>query len=133
RIHQNDNAAATRDDLLKQLKPLCCETCIEIAHPGEISPRPVQARHEAGRDRVDTTDEHDWDRRRCRLGRKCRWKVCCSDDCDLAIDEIDGPLRQSLIMAFGPMIFDRDVLVLYEASLTQALAESGHHVRSQFS
>src|SRR5262249_23557873 len=34
-------------------------------------------------------------------------------------DEVGGELRQSLIAALGPAIFDRDVLVLEKASLAQ--------------
>ena len=132
RIHQNGNGVATRNHLVEQLKALCCETRIEIAHAGEIAARSVQTGHEAGGDRVDAADKHDRDRRRCRLGRECRREIGRSDDCDLAVDEIGGKLRQSLIAAFGPAIFDCDVLVLDKASLTQALAKSGHQVRSQF-
>jgi len=50
-----------------------------------------------GGDRIDAADEHDRDRRRCRLGRKCRREECRCNDRDLAIDELGGELRQSLI------------------------------------
>src|SRR5215831_6484859 len=111
---------------MQQLKSLCCETRIEIAHPGEIASRSGETGHQAGRDRIDAADEYDGDRRRCSLGRNRRREVCRSDDRYLAVDEFRGKLRQSFIAALGPAVFDRDVLVLDKAGLTQALAESGH-------
>ena len=48
------------------------------------------------------------------------------DHVDLAADEVGGQCRQPIIVALRPAVFDRQVLSLDVAALTQSLVERGH-------
>ena len=48
-----------------------------------------------------------------------------SNQIDLAADEIGGHRRQPVILAFGPAVFDGDVLPLGEAGFFQSVKKRG--------
>ena len=45
----------------------------------------------------------------------------------LTADQIGRQRRQSIVLALGPAVFDRDVLALDIAGFVQALPERGHN------
>src|SRR5262249_41604418 len=74
--------------------------------------------------------ENNGDRAGGCLGRQC---CGCSDGrdhhSDLAVNQIGGQRRQSIIVVLRPAILDGDVRALDEALLLQALAEGAQTVR----
>ena len=70
-VHQHRDDGRFGNDFVHQLEPLRCQIDPEKAHSGDVPARPVEARHDAGPDRVTAIDEDDGNGRRCRFGRQC--------------------------------------------------------------
>src|SRR5206468_1532134 len=76
----------------------------------------------AENDRNGLSRRFGGDRRRQAAGR--------DDHGDLALDQLGGELRQQVRAAFGPAVFDREVLTVDVAAFLQALAESFDEMRA---
>ena len=102
----------------KQKSPSAANSCIsssrfgshlhiQVRHAGQIAAGPIQAGHQSGLDRIDCYSEHD---RNCCCGRvgchRPRSAARRYNQSDLATHQIGCKRRQSVIMTFGPPVFD---------------------------
>src|SRR5262249_16364318 len=84
----------------------------------------VDAGYEAELDRIATQREHDWYRRRCRLGRQYRRITSLRyQERDMAAHEVCRQCGKPIVTAFRPAIFDRDIRALDGAGFLQTLLE----------
>ena len=113
---------------MQETEPLGRDIRGQRAHPGRVTSWLIQARDQSGTHRV-FAGEHDRDRRGCRFGGHCRSQGSRRDDNPhLAPDQIGRQRWQSIVLALGRSVLDRDVLTLRIAGFLQALAECGHQV-----
>ena len=110
RVDQHANAHGGRHQLAQQLEALCYQFAGEIVDAGRVAARTGEARDETERDGVLVHGEDNGDRVGGRLGRQCRR---CSDGRDhhgdVAVNQIGGQRRQSIIVVLCPAILDGDV------------------------
>src|SRR5262249_45019019 len=69
--------------------------------------------------------KHDRDRRGRRFCSERCGRAICDDHAHPAADQIGRQLRQPIITAFRPAVFDRHILTLDVAFFTEALPERG--------
>jgi hypothetical protein len=109
--------------LRQNLEAFCRQQRGENGNAGEVPFRLRQVADQAGGDRIDTGHEHDRDRR----GRLHRRADCRhgpgNDHIDLAGDEFGRQCRESVILALGKQVFDRDVSPFDIAGVAQSLAD----------
>jgi hypothetical protein len=74
-------------------------------------------------DRVDTGIEHDRNGRGRTLGRERRRAIASKKDRDLPTNEVRREARQPIVLTLCPTVFERDVLTLDIASLSESLPE----------
>src|SRR5262249_9004256 len=63
------------------------------------------------------------DRRRCGLGRDCRWRCRCRNDCDATAHQVGHQSRHAMILAFEPVILDSYVLATDVTGFSKPVAE----------
>src|SRR5262245_26374622 len=94
--------------------------------------RPREAGDKTVLDRVVRHAEHDGDRRRCILGRKCCGEASgCDDHRDLPANKLGRKVGESLHL-LGPAVVDRHVLALDIAGFFEALAKSAQPLGNHF-
>jgi hypothetical protein len=102
----------------------------DVDHAGGVATRTAEARHKTQSDRIATAREDDRNRCCCRLGCDRRSTAAsCHDHGDLTADQIGGKARQSVVLTFGPPVFDRDVLAFDVAYLAEAATKGGDEGR----
>jgi hypothetical protein len=114
--------------LAQQLQPFPRDRRSEEARAGDIAARPVEASDEAQFDRVAATIEKDGNGGGCRLGDQRRTGIRY-DHGDLTANQIGRQSRQSIELALGPAIFDRDVAAFDVVGILQTVAECGDEKR----
>src|SRR5215475_3463461 len=129
RIEQHGYALGTRYQLAKQLHAFCHQVSGEEVDTSGIAARSIEARHQTELDRVTAHAEHDWDRRSRSLGRLCGGGRARRDNhAQRTANEIGRKLRQSIVSAFRPAVFERHVLTVDVTGLSESLPERGHIV-----
>src|SRR5215470_10102381 len=109
---------------MQQLKPLRLESDRQTTDTRDIAAGPVHAGDESVLDRVAAGLENNRYCGGCRLCCETRCgRGACSNDGDLATNEIGCQRRQSVILALRPAILDRHVAAVDKASFVQALAK----------
>src|SRR5271169_842698 len=109
---------------MQQVEPLSSQLSAHERYACDVAARPFEARDEAGLDRVDADVEDDRDCRSGRFGGEHRRGAGCENHGHLTADQIGRQIRQSIVMALSPTVFDRDVLALDVANLVQGPPES---------
>ena len=132
RIDQHRNAGDFRQRLAQQGKPLQVERKGEHGHAAQIASRPMEARDQAEADRVAVEKEDDRGGRGCRLGGHHRRLAAGCDDGDLALDELGGERRQSIVAAARPAIDDGEVAAFDKSRLLEAEPERVEVRRERF-
>src|SRR4029450_9750313 len=115
--------------LTQEFQPLCGQLTSENIDPRQVAFRSGKARHKTEPERVFPGEEHDGDRRGCRLGSGRRSIVGRGDYGALSADQFGRQLRQSIELILGPAVFDRPVPALDVAAILQALAKCAQTVR----
>ena len=92
----------------------------------------MEARDQAEADRVAVEKEDDRGGRGCRLGGHHRRLAAGCDDGDLALDELGGERRQSIVAAARPAIDDGEVAVFDKSRLLEAEPERVEVRRERF-
>src|SRR5262249_49226723 len=88
----------------------------------QVAARPSEAGDETELDRVIASDEDNGDRCGCRLGGECRRVTSRRGDYgNLSTNQFGCKLRQPIVLALRPAVFDHYVLALHIADLLQAL------------
>jgi hypothetical protein len=109
---------------VQQLHAFRPDLDVQISHAGQVSPGPVQARYKSCLDRVDRHAEDD---RNCRgrgLGRhRSKRAAARNNHSDVKLNKFRRQLRQEIVLALRPTIFDRNVLALNISCLFQSLVE----------
>ena len=96
----------------------------QIGHAGEITARSIQACDQSGFDRIGSGLKDDRYRRGGGLSRQIRGEiVACGNNGYLTANEILGQFGQSIVVIFGPAIFDHYIAAGIVASFAQALLE----------
>jgi hypothetical protein len=115
-IDEHGKARGSRQQLVQEPEPLCRKLHANVADPGEIAARPVEAGNEAQFYRVGASNEDNGNRRGRRLGCERRggagWR---DDDCHSTADQIGGQFRQSIVVILRPSVFDSHVLAVVVA------------------
>ena len=112
-----NSAALARPELIDELAQTFGAQCaVELADAGDISARPVEARHHAELDRIGAHHEHDWNGRRRLLRRERRRQCARENDGYLPAYQLGGECRQSLVVTLRPTEFDRDVVTFHETT-----------------
>src|SRR5262249_27806998 len=75
-------------------------------HPGYISPRSVEARHQTGHYGIKAADKDNRNGRGRGLGGKCGWRCKRGDHRCVAPDQIGSHGRQPIELSLRPTIFD---------------------------
>jgi hypothetical protein len=96
----------------------------EEARASDVAARPVEAGDEAQFDWIAATEENDGNGGGCGLGYQRRTGIT-GDNGDLTANEVGRHGPQSIVLAFAPAIFDRNVPAFNVADLLQAVAECG--------
>src|SRR5262249_7650429 len=123
RVDEHRDTRGRGQQLAQEFQPLCCQLGRENTDAGEVATRPGEARNKTNADRVITGYEDDWDCRRCRLGREYGRGSDRNDHGTLAANETSRKLRQPIKFILGPSEYDRYILGLDIAGLSQALAK----------
>jgi hypothetical protein len=99
-----------RQERDQQFQPLRAGRSSEQAHPGHVSPRPVEVGDEAELDRVGAVGEYDGDACGRRLrGKRRRYATGRCDHSDSMANKIGGKRGQPIQLILGETVFDRDV------------------------
>jgi hypothetical protein len=85
--------------------------------------RLVEAGYEARLDRVDAEEEDDRNCRGRRLGGECRRRAVGDNHGHLPTNQFGREIRQSIVLALRPTVFDGDVLAFDIAGFVEALPE----------
>jgi hypothetical protein len=125
RIDQHSDDGRIGHQFMQQPKPLSHQLGGQNRNTRDVAAGPIQARYEAELDRVNASREGDWNCRGRGLGSKC-WRDAGSGNHGyLTTNQIGCQGRQSVILALRRTVFDRDVLALDVADLSQTLPEGG--------
>ena len=116
---------------MQKFQPLRRQFTADKVDARRVAARPCEAGDESKLDRVFGEDEHDGDRRGCRLGRERRSVGACDDYGDLPANQLGRQCRQSIVLTLGPAVFDRNVLALDIAGLLEALVKYAQTVRER--
>ena len=130
RIHKERDPSGAGKGLMQQLQSLGDKLDSHKSRSRDVSSRTPEAGHETRADRIGGGREHDRDRLRC-CHRRADSDIAraCTDDGNLAADEVSRHGRQPIKLAFRPAVFDGHVAALCEARLAQAAVKSSHAVR----
>ena len=96
-----------------------------------VTARPIEAGDKAEQDWISASEEDDGNSRHRGLSRECRGVGVGNDQRDPPANQIVGECRQSIILAFGPTVFDRHVPPLDGAGFVQTLAECSEPLRER--
>jgi hypothetical protein len=124
-IDEQGNDSDGRHHFVKQIQQLRCQLHVQRGHAGNIAARSVEAGNEANFHRVLGGREDDRNRRGCPLGGERRRCAKRGDHGDLTTHQIGCLLRQPIIVALRPAVFDRHILAFDVTGLLQTLAERG--------
>ena len=128
-VHQDRDDGRIWNDFVRQCELLRRQINSEKARSSDVPTRPVEARHDAGPDRVPAIDEDNGNGRRRRLGRQCRGIGVGHDHRDLAANQIGRQHGQLLVSPLRPAAFDRHVPALDVTGFVQALVECSNPLR----
>jgi hypothetical protein len=127
RIHEHAHRRSPRRHFPQKAEPLGLYRGAEVAHPGDVPARPVEARDEAASNGIDAECRDDWNVP-ARSGGRASRNVAAK--CDEQGHRSAGkPFRQrgqSLVMRECPAIVDRHGLAFDIAVLAQAAAKRGY-------
>ena len=124
RVHEQGDDAGAGDDFAQQLQALRLQCRGQNADPRRVSAGPVHAGHEAQFDRIAPGSEDDRDGCSRRLGRPRRRSAAGgSDHSHPMADQLGRQCRQSIVLAIGRAVLNRNVLALNIARLFQSFAE----------
>jgi hypothetical protein len=112
-----------------QQLPLSHQLSLQKRYARDIASRAVEAGEEPRLDRVNTVGEDDRNGRGGHLGDKCRRGTRCDDHIHLAMNQIGGEPRQSVVLAFRPAIFDRRIPAFDIADFVEASPEGNQTSR----
>jgi hypothetical protein len=129
RIQQHANRRCAGNDVVQQPETFGLQCRAKQADARDIASGPIEARDDAGVDRIDVGDEND---RQRRGGCFCYLQCVDADSNDCrnpATDQLGHQVRQPIVVAFRETIFDRNVLSLVISRFLQALAERRHAQR----
>jgi hypothetical protein len=132
RIDEHGNTIGSGYQLTQEVQPLCPQLSTEKTDSCQVAARPAEAGDKTNPNRVVGDDEDDGDRRGCRLGRQRRRGTSgCDDHGDLSTNQFGRQRRQSIVLTFGPGIFNRYVLALNIAGVFETLAKCAQLVRDR--
>jgi len=97
----------------------------ESSYPSEVSAWPVEAQDKTSPDRVCPGEENDRNRRRSCPSRSYREIGVADEHRHTPVDKFGRQYRQPALIG-PPAVFNRNVLALDVAGLTQALEECSH-------
>src|SRR5262249_14229351 len=118
----------------KHLKPLCRQLKTKRTEARNVTAWSGQAVDEAVADRIADYRKDDRDRRSRLLSGDRRYGAGASDDyIDLAGNEIRRQAGQTIVLAFCPPVFDRNIPPIDVASFTQPVAEGSDDGRTSLS
>ena len=104
-------------------------SCEKKLKPSHVAARLREARDQTKPDRVVADTKHDRDRGRSFCRQLSGNSAGRGDHCDAATNQIGHQCRDAIILAFQPVIFDRDVLALDKVKFAGALSERSHITR----
>ncbi len=123
--------AACGHQLTQQLQPLRRQLNREKIDTCQVAAGLGEARNKTELDRVFADDEDDGDRGGRRLCRKRRRSASRGDHGKRPANQFGRQPRQSIVLVFGPTVYDRHVLALDIAAVFEALAECAQTVRAR--
>jgi hypothetical protein len=130
RVCQIGDGPGRRNKLMQKFKTLCGESGVEIAHAGYVAAGPAEALDQSNADRIVRGRKSNRDFGGGLLRGERGWRPTCREDHgDPHADKLSGERRQSLIVAFGPAVFDRYVLANDMSGLAKALKKSRDDAR----
>jgi hypothetical protein len=130
RIDQHAHASGCGHQFMKKFQPLRRQLAAQKIDSRQVAARPSEAGDETEPDRVIASDEDDGDRCGCRLGGECRRVTSGRGDYgNLSANQFGRKLRQPIVLALRPAVFDHYVLALDIADLLQALTKCAQTVR----
>ncbi|HEY2247729.1 MAG TPA: hypothetical protein VGH70_09820 [Bradyrhizobium sp.] len=107
---------------MRELEAFRTERRIELSDAGDIAAGVIEVCYKSDLHGIAGGGEHHGNGVgslfRGDIGRRIG-----DDHRDLVVDEIGGQRRQPAVIAFGPAVFDGDVLAVDKAAFLQALAE----------
>ena len=130
-VHKESNDSRIGNEFVQQRELLRRQINSEKACSGDVPARPVEARHDAGPDRVPAIDEDDGNGCRRRFGGKRRCIGVSNDYEDPAANQIIRQYRQSIILLLRPAVFDHQIAALDIAGLAQAPVECSDPLRER--
>src|SRR5712691_1084188 len=115
---------------MQKLQPLRRQFTADNVDARRAAARLGDAGDESKVDRIFGEDEHDGDRRGCRFGRERRSVAARDEDRNLSAHQFERQRGQSVVFAFGPAVFDRNVLAHDIAGLLEALLKCARTAQS---
>src|SRR5205809_39056 len=98
---------------------------LENSNPGCVASRVAEGVDQSEPGRIRAHGEHDGNLPRSGLRRARRGDITGRrDDCDVAAHQLRCQRRQLIVIALRPAVFDRHILAVDIARLTEAVAES---------
>jgi hypothetical protein len=127
RVGEQTDGFCRGHHLQQQLQALRPQLAAEEGHPRDIAAARIEARHQAGIDRIAADHEDDRNRRRRLLGgHRTEGDPATHDHGHLPGRQIGRQRRQPIILVLRPSVFDGHILPVDIAGLPQALAERVH-------
>src|SRR6185503_906098 len=111
-----------RVQFVQEREPFSRKLHADVADPGHVATRPVEAGNEARFDRSDSAQKDDWYRRSCRFSRKgCDSTARCDDKSHLPLNQLRRQRRKALVTVFAPAKIDRNIVTFRVSGFAQAL------------
>jgi len=113
------NQVAQKPDLL------CCKSSSQRGHAGGVAAGPVQACDEATRHWILAGKEDDWD---IPSGALCNLRCWCvrSQEGNSATDKVADHIRDTIVLALGPAVFNGDIFANPVVSFCKSADECLH-------
>jgi len=96
---------------------------VEAGHAGDVSARPLQARHHVVRHRIDHDSEYDRNVRRRFLGGASRHGSGHCQDVHFQSDQLSNEFRKALVLAFRESWLDHHIAAFDIAKIGKPLPE----------
>ena len=114
---------------MQKSQPFQIQHIGQLKHPGDVAPRPVEARNKSAPDRVAAAGENNGNcSARCLGSEQPLRAPTHHNDSNVPASEIGRHIRHLMISTFRPVVFDGDVFAYDKAGIVQALEECGCHV-----